>query len=155
MGARLSPVIGLILFGTCFVFADDTQTDSKALQGKWVAVMAEEMGDKASDHELKRKPTILEITDKKLVISFGKDDRREFSMELDASTDPKHIDLHHAEPNSVTHGIYKLEDGIFTLCVEHHLHPNGKEDRPVEFRTDKNSKNAGLKLLRIDFVKKS
>lgn len=122
----------LIAIWACTIAAADEKTDAdnKAIVGTWMPVSLEMAGEK---RDTASEPGALPATfkDGKVLLN----DVEIFSYKLDASTDPKIIDLTKlTEPDKdqVLEGIYKFDGEMLVICL---WTGQGTKARPSEFAT--------------------
>ena len=130
---RTNCVIGLLvaLLTCCVVAADEkTDADNKAIAGTWTPVSLEMAGEK---RDAAGEPGALPATFKEGKVLLN--DKEIFSYKLDASTDPKIIDLTKLEDpdkDQVLEGIYKFDGEMLVICL---WTGQGTKARPAEFAT--------------------
>ena len=109
---------------------DAAKTELKKLEGTWSMLSGEAKGEKLPESTVKSAK--LTIVGDKYTVKVS-ENAITGTQKIDPSTKPKGIDVGHAEgpyKGKTAFGIYKLEKGVFTVC----LAPPGK-DRPTEFTT--------------------
>lgn len=109
---------------------EKTDADNKAFVGTWTPVSLEMAGEK---RDASSEPGALPATfkDGKVLLN----DKEIFSYKLDASTDPKIIDLTRLEDpdkDQVLEGIYKFDGEMLMICL---WTGQGTKARPAEFAT--------------------
>lgn len=145
-------VLGL-LFLCSFLNAEDPTGDLKKIQGRWVIKSLEKGGEQAPKGLLN---ATFSISENKMTMEVSAKDSpdrkggaRHFTVLLDSSKKPKHIDLISLqEPNkdALIQGIYSLSDSELSLCM-----PDEKaEMRPNEFESPKGSSLMRMVLRRPD-----
>jgi uncharacterized protein (TIGR03067 family) len=122
----------LIAFSACFIAAADEKTDAdnKAIVGTWTPFSLEIAGEK---RDTASQPGALPATFKDGKVWVVGDDM--FSYKLDASTDPKIIDLtklKDPDKDQVLEGIYKFDGEMLVICL---WTGQGTKARPAEFAT--------------------
>lgn len=125
-------IAGLLLVLACGVAAADEKTDAdnKAIAGTWTPVSLEMAGEK---RDASSEPGALPATFKDGKVSLN--DKEVFSYKIDASTDPKIIDLtklEDPEKDQVLEGIYKFDGEMLVICL---WTGQGTKARPSEFST--------------------
>jgi len=109
---------------------DTVKTELKKLEGTWGMVSGEAKGEKLSESTVKSAK--LTIVGDKYTVNVS-ENAITGTQKIDPTMKPKAIDAIDTEgphKGKTVFGIYKLEKGIFTVC----LAPPGK-DRPTEFTT--------------------
>lgn len=118
--------------------ADDKEA-LKALEGTYLLVGLEAKGLKVGADALKKEDpaerTVVVKGDQMIAKIKGKDDKLKddpATIKLDTSKMPAHIDLTSMKDGKpeVNYGIYKLEDGVLTICA---LEKGDAKDRPAKF----------------------
>jgi uncharacterized protein (TIGR03067 family) len=121
----------IALSASSMTAADEkTDADNKAIAGKWSPVSLEMGGEK---RDAASEPGALPATfkDGKVLLN----DKEIFGYKLDASTDPKIIDLTRLEDpdkDQVLEGIYKFDGEMLVICL---WTGQGTKARPAEFAT--------------------
>jgi uncharacterized protein (TIGR03067 family) len=109
---------------------DAAKGELKKLEGTWGMVSGEAKGEKLPESTVKSAK--LTIVGDKHTVKIG-EDTIIGTHKLDPTKKPKSIDAMDTEgpfKGKTTFGIYKVENGVFTVCFA----PPGK-DRPTEFTT--------------------
>ena len=104
---------------------DPASADAELLQGSWRAVKVEVNGVEIPFFVVGSQAV---FAGNKLTTNFieGSD----FTFQLKSQVNPKGIDLQKTkEPRESLVGIYRLKDGVLTLCIR-----KGGEERPTEFQ---------------------
>lgn len=132
MRISMSAVFGVcgLIFGGCLLAAEaqDDEKELKKLSGVYIMVSGEANGDKLPEKVVKASTLTLKGT--KYTVKLG-DDTFSGTQKVTPTKTPKEIDATDADgPNKgkTMLGIYKLEEGVFTV----YFAPLGK-DRPKEF----------------------
>src|SRR5262249_20218361 len=135
-GCRMSPRV-LVLFTAVLMVAagrppaDDEKKELEKLQGEWKMVSLEKKGMKSPDDV--GKGYTLTVKGDQWTVSIKGKSFGPTTIKLDPSKDPKTIDITWkvGDKETVSRGIYKLEDDTLTIC-------RGKIDgeRPKEFKSD-------------------
>ncbi|MCS6852538.1 MAG: TIGR03067 domain-containing protein [Gemmataceae bacterium] len=120
------------------VGADATQRDLDKLQGTWTLEQVEANGQTLPIDPLN--PPKVVFKDNSLRVN----DSGKFTFKLDATTDPKIIDLT-TDQGMTLEGIYELTDEVLRLCFN--VNTGGVKQRPVEF-TGKADSGQALAVLR-------
>lgn len=122
----------LFALSACSIAAADEKTDAdnKAITGTWTPVSLEMAGEK---RDAAGDPGALPATfkDGKVLLN----DEAIFSYKLDASTDPRIIDLtklKDPEKDQILEGIYKFDGEMLVICLWTGM---GAKARPTEFAT--------------------
>jgi uncharacterized protein (TIGR03067 family) len=118
--------------------------DREAIIGEWKVAHFEEQGEVEPPGKLKSMTYV--FSDGKAAIKLDGKIVVEFTMKLDPTKEPKHLDFEHPKEHSI--GIYKLDGDKLTICARAFI---DKGDRPKEFKTGKGSR---LMLIELDRVKK-
>lgn len=118
------------LLGNIATADEQTDADSKAIVGTWSPVSLEVAGER---RDAASEPGALPATfkDGKVLLN----DEEIFSYKLDASTDPKIIDLtklKDPDKGQVLEGIYKFDGEMLVVCL---WTGQGTKARPSEFAT--------------------
>jgi uncharacterized protein (TIGR03067 family) len=123
-------VVLLVLSAFSTAAADEkTDADLKTIAGTWQPVSLELAGEKRDAGESDATPATFK--DGKVLIK----DEEIFSFKLDASTDPKMIDLtklKDPEKDQMLEGIYKFDGEMLVICLWTGM---GAKARPTEFTT--------------------
>jgi uncharacterized protein (TIGR03067 family) len=142
-------VLPVLVFGLVIAASssggDAAKTDLKKLEGTWGMVSGEAKGEKLPESIVKNAK--LTIVGDKHTVKVGEDNIIG-THKLDPTMKPKAIDAMDTEgpfKGKTTLGIYKLEQGVFTVCFA----PPGK-DRPTAFTT----KSGTGELLHVWKLKK-
>jgi uncharacterized protein (TIGR03067 family) len=119
-----------LLAGVIAAADEKTDADNKSITGTWAPVSLEMAGEK---RDAASEPGALPATfkDGKVLLN----DEEIFSYKLDASTDPKIIDLtklKDPEKDQVLEGIYKFDGEMLVICL---WTGQGTKARPSEFAT--------------------
>ena len=109
MFSRTVPLCVVFLLFAAFTPAQDAKKELDALQGEWNADSVEKDGKKVP---LGSGPK-LTIKGDQWVVKVGNIEEK-ITFKIDPTKTPKTIDLTY--PAGIAKGIYKLEDGVFTLC---------------------------------------
>lgn len=132
---RMFGMLGLVLSGLLITaHAAEADKDLKKFEGEYVMVSGEKSGEKLPEETLKSAK--LTMKGDKHTVHVG-DDTIIGTHKLDSSKTPKHIDSMDTEgpfKGKTTLGIYKFENGEYTVCFA----APGK-DRPREFATKSGS----------------
>jgi RNA polymerase sigma factor (sigma-70 family) len=107
------------------------KSDKDALQGAWVAVSAEEGGNKAPEDKLK--DIELVFSGDKVTLPI-KGESKEVGFKLDPTKKPKQIDFIFSKTETAE-GIYELDGDKLTLCITKPDHG----DRPTKFDSADNT----------------
>lgn len=123
-----------------FAFAAAARADDKpslkSVEGDCALVSFEGKGLKGTRVETKKLPVARRdatVTENTITAEFaGK--RETYTYETDAAKSPPHIKLTRTADGKTetNHGIYKVEDGVLTVCATEADRP---EARPTEFKT--------------------
>jgi uncharacterized protein (TIGR03067 family) len=145
----LALAAGLLALSTATAADEPDKKALKELEGTYLLIGLEGKGVKLDEAEFKKVPE----ADRKFVIkgdqfiSFagGKEDPA--TIKLDPTKKPAFIDITTAKggKTEVNYGIYKLENGVLTICA---LEKGEAKDRPKEFKVD--SKEILLTLKKQD-----
>jgi uncharacterized protein (TIGR03067 family) len=124
-------IAGLLLVLAYGVAAADEKTDAdnKSITGTWTPVSLELAGEKRDAGETDAAPATFK--DGKVLMK----DEEIFSYKLDASTEPKIIDLtklKDPDKDQVLEGIYKFDGEMLIICLWTGM---GTKARPSEFAT--------------------
>src|SRR5262249_30475710 len=112
--------------------ADDrTKKDLAALQGTWKVQSAEVEGESALYPEVSAR---LVVKDGK--VFYGGEELA--GLTIDATANPRTIDLEYRKPKKVIEGIYQLDGDTLKLCVNRQA--DGVKERPTDF-TSKDKPN--------------
>jgi uncharacterized protein (TIGR03067 family) len=128
-------VCGLV-FGGSLIAAeaqDDAEKELKKLSGVYIMVSGEASGEKVTEETVKT--STLTLQGNKYTVKLG-DDKFRGHQKVDPTKSPKEIDAtdtNGANKGKMMLGIYKLEQGVFTV----YFAPSGK-DRPKEFASKTN-----------------
>jgi uncharacterized protein (TIGR03067 family) len=130
--------VGLLALGTAA--GADEKADKNALkelEGTYLMIGLEAKGLKLTEDDFKKTPD----ADRQMVIKGdqivsrlgGKDDPA--TIKVDAAQKPARIDITSTKggKTEVNYGIYKLENGVLTICAT--VNADAK-DRPKEFKAD-------------------
>jgi len=123
-------VFGLLLAASYSSGGDAAKGELKKLEGTWGLVSGEAKGENLTESTIKSAK--LTIVGHKYTVKVS-ENAIAGTQTIDPTTKPKGIDATDTDgPNKgkTVFGIYKLEKGVFTVC----LAPPGK-DRPTEFTT--------------------
>jgi uncharacterized protein (TIGR03067 family) len=135
IGKTTAVVVAALLVGLVAANPDDKKKDEDKIQGTWQAVSMERGGKKAPDEDVK----VFKIVfgpDGKLTVNTPKKEVKG-TYQLDATKKLKEITLK-GEDGKTIQAIYKLDGDDLALCgVE-----DGEGDRPTEFATKADNKNA-------------
>jgi uncharacterized protein (TIGR03067 family) len=104
----------------------DAKEDLAALQGTWKLVSLEINGEMA---EIGTPASTWVIRGDK--VHYGGAPLA--VLKLDASTNPRNVDLHLIKPERVLEGVYAVEGDTFKLCVNRQA--DGVKERPLGFST--------------------
>jgi uncharacterized protein (TIGR03067 family) len=121
---------GLLLVANYSSGGDAAKGELKKLEGTWGLVSGEAKGENLPESTIKSAK--LTIVGDKYTVKVS-ENAITGTNKIDPTTKPKGIDVGHTEgpyKGKTAFGIYKLEKGVFTVC----LAPPGK-DRPTEFTT--------------------
>jgi uncharacterized protein (TIGR03067 family) len=127
--------VALVLAFAATAGADD-KSPLKAIEGECALVSFEGKGLKGTKAET-RKLSIARrdatVTENSITAEFA-GTRATYTYKLDATKTPPHIDLTRTinDKTETNHGIYKVEDGVLTICATEADKP---EMRPKEFKT--------------------
>jgi uncharacterized protein (TIGR03067 family) len=128
----MKPKCLLVVVGfVALLAAEPAKDDLKKLQGTWTMAELEINGKPVPEEKLKG--TTLVIKDDKYIIKV-KDKTFETAFKLDASKDPKGIDMFFpdgANAPKVGKGIYSVADDTFKMCRAQ----AAGQDRPRDFAT--------------------
>lgn len=128
--------LGLLALGG--VAAADEKADQKALkelEGTYLLIGMDNKGMKLTEEDLKAVPeakrTFVIKGDKISMSGNGKGDPA--TIKVDAAQTPAHFDVTTVKggKTEVDHGIYKLENGILTICA---TDGGDAKERPKEFK---------------------
>jgi uncharacterized protein (TIGR03067 family) len=117
------------------------------MQGTWEVQRLEQDGELAADAELLK---FVIIRDDRFAFRYFFPRSKEYGdlvsrFKLDASQNPKEIDLTSDEDSSLHPGIYKLDGAMLTFCWSR-KDPN---NRPTDFTCPKGSERRFLVLRRV------
>jgi len=109
-------------------------TDQERIQGNWAMISMEIKGVKRPDDAVKQ--YLLKVDGSKWVVLMGEQKVMNSVFKLDASKEPKTIDLLTlvGKAEVASEGIYKIEGDTLTVC-----RTDGYKDRPKEFRADQDA----------------
>ena len=131
MRTKVALALLLTVLTSGYLAADEkTDADNKAIAGTWTPVSLEMAGEK---RDASSEPGALPATFKEGKVLLN--DKEIFSYKLDASTDPKIIDLTKLEDpdkDQVLEGIYKFDGEMLIICL---WTGQGTKARPSEFST--------------------
>jgi uncharacterized protein (TIGR03067 family) len=130
MRTKLTAVLLALLALSAAVADEKTDADNKAIAGTWSPVSLEIAGEK---RDASSEPGALPATFKEGKVLLN--DKEIFSYKLDASTEPKIIDLTKLEDpdkDQVLEGIYKFDGEMLVICL---WTGQGTKARPAEFST--------------------
>lgn len=130
MRVSMLAVFGLLCGGSLIAAEAKDDAELKSLKGDYVMVSGEAKGEKLPAKTVKT--ATLTIEGDKHTVKVG-DDTIIGTHKLAPTKKPKEIEASDTEgpfKGKTTLGIYKFEDGVFTVCFA----PPGK-DRPKEFTT--------------------
>src|SRR5262245_18600300 len=134
-------VLVALFLGLGAVHGGDTAKDWHKLKGNWQAVEILTLDGKAvSADEVKAVKLTFAGADRMIFIAARSTDKQEYSVKMDASKEPKAIDLKALDGESkgdVLLGIYQLDGDTLKLCVA----SEPKIDRPSRFTSEVGSKN--------------
>jgi uncharacterized protein (TIGR03067 family) len=140
------PIVVGLMFATDS--KDDAAKQERAkLQGVWAVVAIETDGNRAAPARA-MKWTIKDNHITQSIVNVA-GAVREFSFDLDPSTDPKMLDLTYedsARKGEKIEGIYELKDDELRICLN--FAPKAApRQRPTEFETKSNT-NFSLRIMR-------
>jgi uncharacterized protein (TIGR03067 family) len=120
------------------------QEDLRKMQGDWVVVEGEDGGKAIAAEDLKsmRFRVTGDQYEFKQTGQGGQTVTEKGTLSVDTSQKPKALDIHIVEgeqPGKTQRGIYQIDGGRLKICVS----PPG-EERPKEFKTKENQKDAIL-----------
>lgn len=120
-----------VALSVCSISGADEKTDAdlKTIAGAWQPVSLEMAGEKRDVPDTEGGPATFK--DGKVLIK----DEEVFSYKIDASTDPRIIDLTRLkdpEKDQMLEGIYKFEGEMLVICFWNGM---GAKSRPTEFAT--------------------
>lgn len=142
----MKPQIAIALLSMCLLAGsgqNQTDKDRLSIQGTWKVTGAEKMGEadppkEIQDLELVIQENVIQVRD-------GGKLQRKFKIKLDASKDPKWMDLTEqggARNGRTDRAIYLLDGNDLKICIQQFQ----DEPRPKSFATEKNS---GLWLVNM------
>lgn len=127
----LALIVALVLGAVSALPALAEDPGLQQLEGEWTVIEAERDGEPLPAERLKTMKLL--FADGTVTVYDG--DREETAkVTVDATTDPKSIDIHESESGPPTLGIYKLEDNQLKICWG--VGPN-PETRAAKFDTSK------------------
>jgi uncharacterized protein (TIGR03067 family) len=118
----------LLLIAQALLYADasEKKPDLAQLQGAWRVTATEFDGQAVSAETLKDRQIV--FAENKFKVVVGDTTRGTRSFKLDASKNPKHIDIANPEKQETALGIYRLEKDVLKLC-----YGEPSAARPTEF----------------------
>jgi uncharacterized protein (TIGR03067 family) len=125
--ARLTPSVVVLLAGAHAWCVDATKKDQEKIQGTWEASSLT-LNGKPFPTRTPVKDRAITFTGDKLIMKQGQVALQEATFKLDATKEPKHIDMRDKKDGKTLRGLYVLDGD--TLKISHYL--EGTE-RPATF----------------------
>ena len=147
---RKFSLVALLLVGGYVIAADKADPEAakkalKQLEGNYTLQSAEKGGEKAPPEALKDLKSISIKGDRFTIHGPGGQDKVA-TISVDPTQKPAHFNVtpnEGPEKDKKLPGIYKLEKGLLTICVD-----DGGKARPKDFATSKEDRNILLILKR-------
>lgn len=137
-----------LLIASGGIAADDTKSDKKAkedLVGEWrVTAIVNDNGGVTSRIDVLGDVLRIKFASEKVTVRWKNQNETKWKSEdktitLDATQNPKQIDIVDAKKKSGMYGIYKVEGDVLTICYS-----SEAKDRPRKFKAD--GKKAHMEL---------